>query len=92
VRRRARIRLKTTRPGDCPFCQVVLGTPRSDTIKGTASGNRMWGMGGADFIDGGAGDDLLDGGAGNDRLRIQRSISQGQMACPAHQFVSEGSK
>jgi hypothetical protein len=46
----------------------LVGTNRSDTIKGLGGHDGLYGLDRDDILDGGAGNDLLSGGRGNDRL------------------------
>jgi hypothetical protein len=47
---------------------VIVGTPNSDTLNGTAGDDMIFGLAGANTLNGNAGDDLLCGGNGNDTL------------------------
>jgi hypothetical protein len=68
-------------PAKQPLCfgapATIVGTGRSDVLRGTrgrdvivarTGADRVYGRGGADLLCGGPGDDLLDGGAGRNRL------------------------
>ncbi len=48
--------------------EQILGSERSDTIRGDGTGNFLFGRGGADLIQGLGGDDTLVGGEGADTL------------------------
>ena len=47
----------------------IVGTDKSDFLRGTAEHDRIFGLDGADYLDGLAGDDFLSGGNGNDYLK-----------------------
>jgi Ca2+-binding RTX toxin-like protein len=56
----------------CPLLatpNVIVGTDRSEALKGTPENDMIIGLGGNDRIDGGGGDDCLVGGEGKNRLR-----------------------
>ncbi|HEY9829200.1 MAG TPA: hypothetical protein V6D26_01385 [Stenomitos sp.] len=44
------------------------GTPRNDSLIGTAAAQNIYGLEGIDTLDGGAGNDFINGGADNDDL------------------------
>ena len=46
----------------------VIGSPRGDTIDGTALVNKIWGGAGADTVRAHEGDDTIDGGAAGDNI------------------------
>jgi RTX calcium-binding nonapeptide repeat (4 copies) len=48
---------------------TIIGTPRSDRIRGSRGNDVICGMGGNDRINGGRGRDIIDGGNGRDRLQ-----------------------
>jgi RTX calcium-binding nonapeptide repeat (4 copies) len=48
--------------------EVLRGTPRHDVIVALGGSDRVYGLGGDDLLCGGTGDDLLDGGPGRNRL------------------------
>lgn len=48
--------------------ESVIGSPRADTIRGSAAKNHLVGGGGRDTIDGYAGNDKLEGGGDPDRI------------------------
>ncbi|WP_370249480.1 beta strand repeat-containing protein [Nocardioides sp.] len=64
----------------CGTRRPVAGTPRNDTLRGTAQADTISGLGGKDTVTaeagndcvyGGAGDDDIDAGPGNDRINPQ---------------------
>lgn len=54
----------TPEAADC----TITGTPRSDTLIGTAGDDVICGLGGNDTLIGGAGDDIIRGGGGRDAI------------------------
>lgn len=52
------------------FDNVILGTPGSNTLKGTNKRDIIIGYGGDDVIESGAADDCVSGNAGNDRIEL----------------------
>lgn len=48
--------------------EVIVGTPRPDTLNGTSDGERIQGLAANDILNGNGGDDFLEGGAGKDTL------------------------
>lgn len=64
-------------PPDCSNSIIIIGTPGSDTLNGSAANECIYGLdandtlngaGGNDLLDGGTGDDSMNGGNGNDFL------------------------
>jgi serralysin len=49
-----------------PPLNTIIGTSRSDTLRGTAGDDIIRGLNGNDKLYGGAGNDVIDGGNGND--------------------------
>jgi hypothetical protein len=50
-----------------------IGTPRADSLSGTAGVDRIFGQDGDDIIQGSAGSDILNGGLGTDTVRYGSS-------------------
>ncbi len=58
----------TPTPTPEPELNTIIGTSRSDSLRGTSGDDEILGLGGNDRLFGADGNDHIDGGSGNDRM------------------------